>query len=313
LFRKKYLMKKLIFVFFLGFLHVYVVAQTKKTVVKKHVEYLASDKLQGRNVGTKGIEKAATYIERYFKKNKVKPFFSSYRDTLGNLRKVAFNVVGVVPGTDEELKNEYVVIGAHYDHIGFKKEANSQDSIANGANDDASGTAAVLEFAKYFSKKHTNKRSIIFVLFTAEEMGLLGSEYFADRLREQNVNVYCMLNFEMIGVPMKGDAMSYVTGYDMSNIAEVINKKADTKLAGFLPTAKKYQLFKRSDNFSFYSVFAVPSHTFSTFDFTNFDHYHGVNDEADQMDYLHMTQFINQFIPAITYVCNETANVVKLK
>ena len=161
--------------------------------------YLASDELRGRDSGTPGIEKAASFIENVFEENKVKPFFVSYRDTLANLEKTAFNVVGVVEGNDRTLKDEYIIIGAHYDHIGIKNPI-AGDSIANGANDNASGTTVVLELARYFGKKKTNGRSLVFTLFSAEEKGLLGSKHLATKLKEQGLDLYTMLNFEMVGV-----------------------------------------------------------------------------------------------------------------
>lgn len=285
--------------------------QTSEKSVETHMNYLASDKLEGRNVGTEGIQMAGDYIADYFKKNKVKPYFKTYKDTLGNLKELAYNIVGVVPGSDKTLKNEYIIIGAHYDHIGFAEEVNG-DKIANGANDNASGSTAVLEFAKYFGKHKSNKRSIIFVLFSGEEKGLLGSEHLAAKLKDEGLNLYCMLNFEMIGVPMKADHMSYVTGYELSNMADEINKLANTKLVGFLPTAKQYQLFKRSDNYPFSVEFNVPAQTISTFDFTNFEYYHKVDDEVDQMDFNHMASFINAFIPVIEGLSNSKEQEVKL-
>ncbi|GAL62396.1 M20/M25/M40 family metallo-hydrolase [Algibacter lectus] len=109
-------------------------------------------------------------------------------------------MVGYIEGNDPGLKDEFVILGAHYDHIGTAKEVNG-DVIANGANDDASGTVAVMEWAKYFSQTKTNKRSVLFTLYAAEEMGLKGSGHLAERLKSDSLNVYTMINFEMIGVP----------------------------------------------------------------------------------------------------------------
>jgi Zn-dependent M28 family amino/carboxypeptidase len=125
------------------------------TNVQKNLEYLVSDKLNGRQTGTLGIEKAAIYIEKVFKENYVKPYFETYRDSFNIKDVVGYNIVGYLEGTDKILKNEFIILGAHYDHIGTSKEVNG-DSIANGANDDASGTVAVLEWAKYFAKTKSN-------------------------------------------------------------------------------------------------------------------------------------------------------------
>lgn len=281
--------------------------------VEKMVTYLASDELNGRDTGSEGIEKAATYIENYFKDNNVKPYFETYRDHFKVNELDAFNVVGMLPGNDVALKHEFVVIGAHYDHIGKGKEVNG-DEIANGANDNAAGTAVVMALAKYFAHHKNNKRSIIFALFSAEERGLLGSKHLANKLKTEGLQLYTMLNFEMIGVPLQGKSYTaYITGYEKSNLAEKINEYASATLAGFLPQAKKYQLFFRSDNYPFYQAFNVPSQTFSTFDFTNFDYYHHVDDEADELDYQHMTNFINAFIPGVRGIANSEKGSIQLK
>ena len=281
--------------------------------VEKIISYLASDELMGREAGTQGIEKAATYIEGIFSKSGVGPYFDSYKDTLSNFEKPAYNIVGYLEGNDKNLKNEFVVIGAHYDHIGTAGPV-SGDYVANGANDNASGTTAVLEFARYFAEKGSNKRSLIFALFSAEEKGLLGSKHLAKRLKSQNLDLYAMLNFEMVGVPLRGrDYFMYVTGYEESNLAEICNGYAGDKLVGFLPTAKEYNLFKRSDNYPFHNEFGVPSQTFCTFDFTNFDHYHKVGDEVSIMDVRHMALLVNKTIPVLEKIVDAPIREIEYK
>ena len=276
------------------------------------MNFLASDELKGRDSGSEGIETAATFIEKAFQENGVKPYYNSYRDTLSNFEKVAYNIVGVVEGSDPELKGEYILIGAHYDHIGMIKPENG-DAIANGANDNASGTTSVMEFARYFGNAKTNKRSLIFALFSAEEKGLLGSKHLAKRMKSEGLNLYTMLNFEMTGVPLEGkDYEVYITGYEMSNLAEVSNAYAKENLVGFLPTAKEFGLFQRSDNYPFHSEFAVPSHTYCTFDFTNFNHYHKVGDEVDIMDFGHMATMVNKMIPVVEGIANAENQEIKL-
>ncbi|TMU57636.1 M28 family metallopeptidase [Flagellimonas algicola] len=274
--------------------------------------YLASDDLKGRDSGSEGIAMAATYIENYFKSYQVKPYFESYRDTLTNYKKTSYNVVGVVEGNDPELKKEYILVGAHYDHIGTIAPENG-DYIANGANDNASGTSTVMELARYFSTKKTNKRSLIFALFSAEEKGLLGSEHLAKKLKAADLNLYAMLNFEMTGVPLNSTSYDvYITGYNMSNLAEVCNAYANEKLVGYLPTAKKYGLFQRSDNYPFHKEFGVPSHTFCTFDFTNFNHYHKVGDEVELMDFGHMASLVNRMLPVVEGIANAPTQEIKI-
>ena len=285
---------------------------TNSEKISEIMNFLASDELQGRDSGSKGIEMAAQYIEKHFADNGIMPYFKSYKDTLSNFKKPSYNVVGIIEGNDPNLKKEYILIGAHYDHIGIIKAENG-DAIANGANDNASGTTTVMEIARYFGANKTNKRSLIFALFSAEEKGLLGSRHLAKKLKEADLNLYTMLNFEMTGVPLKDkDYELYITGYEMSNLAEVSNKYAGKKLIGFLPTAKEYNLFQRSDNYDFHKEFAVPSHTFCTFDFTNFNHYHKVGDESDIMDFNHMASMINKMLPVVEGITNAATQEVKL-
>jgi Zn-dependent M28 family amino/carboxypeptidase len=276
------------------------------------MEFLASDALNGREAGSVEIENAAQFIESHFKQNNLKPYYATFRDSLTNFAAGAFNIVGVVPGNDKQLKNEVILIGAHYDHIGTGRMVN-EDQIANGANDNAAGTTAVMELAAYFAKSKVNKRTLVFALFSAEEKGLLGSIHLAKRMKSDNVNLYAMVNFEMIGVPMKDKPyLAYATGFKNSNIAERFNAYAGKELIGFLPTAEGYNLFKRSDNYPFYNEFEVPAHTISTFDFTNFDYYHHVDDEASEMDFTHMTNVINEMIPVLSRMANTKTKEIKM-
>ncbi|QXP60057.1 M28 family peptidase [Olleya sp. HaHaR_3_96] len=280
--------------------------------IKDIVSYLASDDLKGRDVGSQGIADAATFVETKLKSYGVKPYFETYRDDfkVGDLD--AFNVVGYLEGTDADLKDEFIVIGAHYDHIGQITTVEN-DSIANGANDNAAGTSGVLAMAKYFGAKKSNKRSLLFVTFSAEEKGLIGSKHLAQRLKEADLNLYTMINLEMIGVSFKDrDYQAFITGYDKSNLAEVMNTYAGEKFVGFSDVAAKYSLFKRSDNFAFYEAFNVPSHTVSSCDLTNFDFYHHVNDEVDQLDYPFMTSLINTLAPVIEKMANAETQEIKL-
>ena len=286
---------------------------TDSTHMRDLVAYLASDKMKGRETGSAEIGSAADFIEMLFNQNKLQPFYTRFRDTLQNTEAVTYNMVGYLPGSDPDLKDEYVLIGAHYDHIGIVKGING-DTIANGANDNASGTATVLELARYFGKEKTNKRSLIFALFSAEEKGLLGSRHLAKRLKNEGIDLYLMLNFEMTGVPMNSESfLLYITGFSKSNLAEVANNLVSDAPIGYLPTAERFSLFQRSDNYPFFDVFGVPSHTFCTFDFTNYPHYHKATDEADELDYEHMSSLVNKMIPIVEGLTNSADQTVKLK
>jgi Zn-dependent M28 family amino/carboxypeptidase len=281
--------------------------------VSATLKFLSSDALQGRLAGSKGLETAAQYLEAVFVRNGVKPYFASYKDTLTNFDKTTYNVVGYLEGTDPKLKSEFVVFGAHYDHIGIDKNHTSTDSIYNGANDDASGVTTVAELVNYFGRTKTNKRSILFCFFSAEESGLLGSQSLAAKLKKQDFNLYAMLNFEMVGVAMKRDILAYLTGYGASTMGEKINEYAGKKLVGYLDVEMKYQLFRRSDNFSFYNEFNKPSQTICTFDFENFAYYHHVDDEFEGMDIKHMTSFIQAMIPVTDKMVNSKPGDIVMK
>jgi len=289
-----------------------VVANSTPEDIEQLMVFLTSDDLQGRDTGSEGISKAADFIQNVFENNNIKPYFSTYRDTLENYSGgAAYNIVGFLPGSDSDLKNEFVIIGAHYDHIGMISGDDS-DTIANGANDNASGTTAVLEFAKYFGKLRNNKRSIIFALFSAEEKGLLGSKHLASKLKSKNIDLYAMLNFEMIGVPMVGkDHSLYLTGYELSNLAEISNEYAQKNLVGFLPKAKEFNLFRRSDNAPFHDEFNVPSQTYSSFDFTNFGEYHKVGDEVSLINFNFMSDIINEVKPMLKGIINAPSKEIK--
>lgn len=287
--------------------------QISSDEVKATVTFLASDDIQGRDTGSEGIAEAATYIEKQLTSFGIKPYYDTFRDAFKAKELDAYNVVGYLEGTDPELKNEIVLIGAHYDHIGLRARPVENDSIGNGANDNATGTATVLAMAKYFGAVKNNKRSIVFALFSAEEMGLLGSKHLAKRLKNENANIYTMVNFEMIGVPFPDrDYQVFVSGYDLSNMAEVMNKYADSKLVGKSDEAAKFSLFKRSDNYPFYQEFKMPAQTISSCDLTNFDFYHHVDDEADIMDYNHMASTINNMFPAMEGVINAPTQEIKM-
>jgi len=283
------------------------------TSVEKTMEFLAADELQGRDTGSQGIEIAAQFIKARFENAGVQPYFDTYKDTFDAKGRDAFNMVGVLPGTDPQLKNEIVLIGAHYDHIGTA-QAVGDDTIANGANDNAAGTTAVLALADYFAKAKNNKRTLVFALFSAEEKGLLGSKHLAKKMKTANVDLYAMYNIEMIGVPMVGkDHLVYASGYELSNFPEKFNGYTGSNFIGFLPKAKEFNLFMRSDNYPFYLEFKVPAHTVSSFDFTNFDHYHGVKDEVGAMDFNFMEKVIKEMSKGLIGMTNSESKEIVMK
>src|SRR5690606_30355341 len=171
-----------------------------------------------------------------------------------------FNVAGIIPGKSKA--DEFVVFSAHYDHIGIL-EAVDQDSIANGADDDASGTTAMIELARYYKKLNNNQRTLIFVAFTAEEIGMYGSKHFSSHINPGQVTA--MINIEMIGKDSKfGPNSLYITGYDASDLGKLMQENLKGTSFTFHPDPYKTQnLFYRSDN-AVLAALGVPAHTFST-------------------------------------------------
>ena len=276
------------------------------------MKFLASDELEGRDTGSKGYEAAVQFAEKEFQSMGVAPYFDSYRDSFEAKGVPTMNVVSYLKGNDKELANQFVVVGAHLDHIGNGSEVNG-DAIANGANDNAAGSTAVLALAKQLSKLKSNKRSVLFVLFGAEEKGLLGSKHLAQVLKDKDIDLYTMVNFEMIGVPLNEKSYkAYITGYEKSNMAAKINEYSGAELIGFLPKAKEYQLFQRSDNYPFFKQFNVPCQTISTFDFTNYNYYHHVDDEVSEMNFEFMAELINACLPAVVKIASTSEKEIKL-
>ena len=286
--------------------------KVKPQDLRSSVDFLSSDVLKGRETATQGELVAAQFIRSKFIEAGIKPYFNTYFDTFESTRFKGVNVVGFIEGSDPELKDEIVLLGAHYDHIGLGPKVKN-DSIANGANDNASGTAAVLAIANRLARLGTNKRSVIVALFSGEEKGLLGSKALAKKIKAQNIDLYTMLNFEMIGVPfIDRDYEIFLTGYELSNLGGKLNTYTNSTIVGISDVAKKYNLFKRSDNYSFYKEFKVPSHTISSCDLTNFDFYHHVDDEIDQLDFVFMATTINKLIPGILQICNTDSKEIQM-
>jgi hypothetical protein len=265
------------------------------TTVRRHLYTLASDDMEGRKSGTEGIEKAAKYIESEFKRIGLTTFegLETYRQTFnftprrGKEEITSANIIGVLEGKSK--KEEYVIISAHYDHLGMKKSGRG-DLIFNGANDDASGVAGVLALAAYF-KKVGNERTIVFAAFTAEEMGLIGSTHFGKGIDASKF--IAGINLEMIGkVPSFGPNTAWLTGFDRSDFGKIIQKNLmGTGYQLFPDPYKKFNLFFRSDNASLARL-GVPSHTFSTTPIDVDKDYHKVSDEAETLNMTVITQTI---------------------
>lgn len=198
------------------------------------------------------------------------------------------NVAGVLQGASRP--EEYVIFSAHYDHIGIL-DAVEGDSIANGADDDASGTTAVMHLARYFSQQQAPARSILFVAFTAEEIGGYGSQYFSQQVNPESV--MAMFNIEMIGKPSKfGPNTAFITGFDKSDFGIIVQEATKGTAFQYYPDPYPDQnLFYRSDNATLARL-GVPAHTISTDQIDIDPYYHTVDDEYGTLDLEHMAATI---------------------
>lgn len=274
------------------------------------VRRLASDALEGRGTGTTGNDSAAAYISRRLASIGVTPAFPASDARLCSrvtgttsapcdprfvqqfvARSVAAahaglpdavptqNVAGIIRGTDPVLRDEYVILGAHFDHLGRSTfgalDPEAPNAIHNGADDNASGTAAVIELARLL-RRDPPKRSIIVVAFSAEELGLLGSQYFVDHLPAPLENVRAMLNFDMVGRMRDDRVIVYgaATAQEMNDIIARANGVAPLKVTA------TGDGFGASDHSSFY-IRNLPVLHF----FTNVhDDYHRASDDADKVN-----------------------------
>jgi len=210
-----------------------------------------------------------------------------------------FNVAGIIPGKSKP--NEYVIFSGHYDHIGIL-QAVGQDSIANGADDDASGVTAMLTLADYYKKQNNNERTLIFVAFTAEELGMYGSKYFSNHINADQV--VAMINMEMIGKDSKfGPNTVYITGYDQSNLGELMQENLKNTNFRFYPDPyTKQNLFYRSDN-AVLAAKGVPAHSFSTSQMDKDEYYHTVKDEVSTLN-------VQNIISSIEAIAIGTSGIV---
>lgn len=260
------------------------------TTVKKHLFTLADDDMEGRKAGTPGIEKAAKYIESEFERIGLSTFqnLETYRQSFKAKDLDMSNIIGVLEGKSK--KDEYVLISAHYDHLGMK-ENGGDDVIFNGADDDASGVSAVLALAKYFKAKDDNERTIVFVTFTAEEMGLVGSTYFGKQIDPDKF--VAGINIEMIGKESKfGPKTAWLTGFERSDFGKIIQKNLKNSGYTLHPDPySKFNLFYRSDNAAMAKL-GIPAHTFSTGPIDNDKHYHKASDEAETLNITTITETI---------------------
>ena len=274
--------------------------------LRSDIAYLADDRLEGRATGTAGNDTAASWLSRRHASLKLRPIIVDSSGTSCPARTVgrcmtflqrftargaelahagkpeglpAENVVAMVPGRDPTVAGEAVVIGAHFDHLGRSTngalDPEARDAIRNGADDNASGTAAVLELARLFAA-HPARRSIIVAHFTAEELGLLGSQWFVEHSPVPTARIVAMVNFDMVGRLRNDRLIVYGTGTARELPALLDSANTEPKLR-LNPVADG---FGPSDQTSFYAKDIPVLHFFTDLH----EDYHRATDDVEKID-----------------------------
>lgn len=291
-------------------------AQTQQQRLEKHVYYLASDSLRGRLAGSDDSRKAAAYIENEYRQMGLKPFGSMYRhyfirklsmqggdailinpDSVDYYEKqdrpVYCNVVGVIEGSDPALKNEFIVVGGHYDHLGVKN-----GEVYNGADDNASGTAAVTEVARQLlARRGELKRSVLICAFDAEEVGLHGSQALSLELKRLGMigRVKMMMSIDMVGWLKQGKHLRLTGTGTLKDCADIINEVASQTGLPVSTTRFESSPFTATDTDPFARK-GVPTLAVTT---GLKSPYHKPGDDPELIDYPGLSQ-VTDFLAALT-------------
>lgn len=281
--------------------------------LQRHIRYLASDSMRGRATGTPEMQQAIQYITAQYDSAGLKPADSTYiqafkitprRSTSQSGQKDklnAYNIIGMLEGTDSILKKEYIVLGAHYDHLGVSRIDSSQ--ICNGADDNASGVAVMLEVAKKLSSRRDSlKRSILFIAFDTEEQGLLGSQHFVTNPTVPLQQIKLNVNLDMMGRIKSGDSVAVCGGDSFRDGYKILKMFQDTTAVCVYPTDK--YLFA-SDHGPFFKL-KIP--VISPLPKLHGD-YHSSTDDETLIDYDGALNMCNYAIDIITFMANQDSIV----
>lgn len=289
--------------------------------IRGDMSFLASDELAGRGSGTHDEHLAALYAASLFagfglqpggehgtflqKASLPSPLPPQVADRLKSFvdvpRTETWNVVGVLRGSDPAAAHEAILLTAHLDHLGVGTGPEA-DEIYNGADDDASGTTAVLELARALSHSARPRRTILFVLFGSEELGGFGNRYFLDHPPVPLESIVANLEFEMIGrrdPALPSDGL-WLTGYERSNLGPQLARHGAPLVADPHPEQK---FFQRSDNYSLAKQ-GIVAQTVSSFGLHK--DYHHPSDEIGTIDFPHLTRAIASMLPPITWLAQTT-------
>jgi len=280
----------------------------KEPVVLKHVHRLASDKMKGRGTGSRELERAARYIEKHFKKYRLQPLGTEgYRQaftatvrrvTVADSIRKADNIIGFLDNGAPHT----IIVGAHYDHLGTGQQGGSLDSlpqgkIHNGADDNASGVAGLLELARHFSQNGRKEPyNFLFIAFAAEELGLQGSRHFTDHPTLPLEQVHFMLNMDMIGRyhPERGIGIG---GYGTSPAWPEVFSAVETDIKFFTDNAGS----GGSDHHVFYRK-GIPVLFFHT---GGHPDYHRPGDDPDKINYPALAGIIDLEIQLIEHAMKQ--------
>lgn len=211
-----------------------------------------------------------------------------------------WNAMGKITGTDPKLAAEVILLTSHLDHLGVRPNAPTDDKIFNGADDDASGTVAVLELARVLASGKKPKRTVYFVCFGSEEAGGHGATYFVNNLPFPKEKLVANLEFEMIGRPdakVKPEEL-WLTGYERSNLGAELAKRGAKLVQDPHP---QENFFQRSDNYTLARQ-GIIAHTVSSFGLHT--DYHHASDEVKTIDFVHMTRSINSMVTPVQWLIN---------
>lgn len=283
--------------------------------------FLASDELHGRGSATRDEHLAALYTAAQFQALGLRPggdngayiqkspvpdistlpegfrkFWQRFADVP---RTETWNTIAILPGTDPEIADQAILLTAHQDHLGIGPAVNGDD-IYNGADDDASGTSAVLELARILSRGKGPRRTIIFALFGTEEMGGFGNRAFLAHPPMPLDHIVANLEFEMIGRPDPAvpSGMLWLTGYDRSNLGSELARHGAHLVAD---PHKAEHFFRRSDNYDL-ALKGIVAHTVSSFNLHK--DYHQPSDDLAHIDFAYMTQAILSMAGPVRWLAN---------
>lgn len=274
--------------------------------LKRNVAYLTDSARLGRKAGSAQELDVARYLHNQLEKAGV--FMLSPEDgedfylTVQGDTIHSRNVIGVVEGYDPKLKNEYVVIGAHYDHLGtsyLKRDGEDQLQIFFGADDNASGVATLVEVAKQVAAQHyVFRRSVIFALFGAEELGMVGSWYFLNRSFREVENIVAMINLDMVGRSGRDNRLQVYTADANIELMGIINTLSGRALS-IAPQYTPTDYFP-SDHRLFYEK-GIPVALFTSGVHRD---YHTVRDTPDKLDYKQMESLV-EYVFAMAQVLSD--------